>query len=181
MSIADAYAYLARILEYPTDKQELLQAAAVVSTVLDDHCSCGAIESFAAFIAASTQAALQEEYVATFDFNPAAAPYLGHHLYGDNQKKGGYMIRLKQEFIRYDFIPPGSELPDHLAVVLDFLAHLASQEGHDARRQFIASYVLPGLQKFNAGFAACRPSPWQSVVNAAEVLCTADSKEVAPC
>ena len=35
------------------------------------------------------------------------------------------MIRLKQEFDRCGFTPVGNELPDHLSVVLAFLAHLA--------------------------------------------------------
>jgi nitrate reductase delta subunit len=174
MTSADTYASLARMLDYPAEKNGLHEAHGVVRTFLDErHPGCS-IASFAEFVAASPLATLQEEYVATFDFNPATAPYLGHHLFGNNQKKGGYMISLKQEFSRLDFHPAGNELPDHLAVVLGFLAHLARHEDDAVRRQFIACYVLPGLQRLNAAFAARRQSPWQALVEAAEWLCAAD-------
>jgi nitrate reductase assembly molybdenum cofactor insertion protein NarJ len=88
---------------------------------------------------------------------------------------------LKEEYSRYDFIPAGSELPDHLAVVFSFLAHLSHQEDVGARRQFISYYVLPGLQRLSAAFAARRQPPWQALVEAAERLCTADCTEVTPC
>jgi nitrate reductase molybdenum cofactor assembly chaperone NarJ/NarW len=181
MTIADTYASLARMLDYPADKQALETDIGVVNRFLDERHLDRPISFFADFVDASPLAAMQEEYVATFDFNPATAAYLGHHLFGDNQKKGGFMIRLKQEFSRYEFVPAGRELPDHLAVVLAFLAHLARHENDAVRREFISHYVLPGLQRLNAAFAARQQSPWQSLVEAAERLCTADCKEEAPC
>ena len=181
MTIADTYASLARMLDYPVEKNGMQEAQSVVRAYLDEHHPDCSISSFAEFVNASPLAKLQEEYVATFDFNPATAPYLGHHLFGDNQKKGGYMISLKQEFSRHDFIPAGRELPDHLSVVLAFLAHLTRSEDATARSQFITNYVLPGLQRLNTAFAARRQSPWQVLVEVAEGLCIADCKEVTPC
>ena len=181
MTIAETYASLARILDYPADKQELETALSNVDNFLDKHHLNRPISSFAEFVAASTLATLQEEYVATFDFNPATAPYLGHHLFGDNQKKGGYMIKLKEEYSRHDFHAAGSELPDHLAVVFTFLAHLSRHEDDGARRQFMSYYVLLGLQRLNTALTIHRQSPWQALVEAAERLCIADCKEVTPC
>ena len=181
MTSAYTYASLGRLLDYPVDKQGVQAAHGVVSAFLDEHHPDCSISSFAEYVAESPLATLQEEYVATFDFNPATAPYLGYHLFGNNQKKGGYLISLKQEFSRHDFNPLGNELPDHLAVVLAFLAHLARHEGDAVRRQFISCYVLPGLQRLNAAFAARRQSSWQILIEAAGELCTADCKEETPC
>ena len=97
----------------------------MASKVLQDRDIESPLVPFARFVESSALEKLQEEYVATFDFNPAVALYLGHHLFGDNQKKGAYLIRLKQEFGRHGFTPSGNELPDHLPLVLGFLAHLA--------------------------------------------------------
>ena len=181
MTIAETYASLARMLDYPVGKEGLLADYGRVGVFLGENrldCSFGA---FADFVDASPLATLQEEYVGTFDFNPATAPYLGHHLFGDNQKKGGYMIGLKQEYGRYGFTPTGNELPDHLSVVLGFLAHMAREESDGARRTFIAESVLPGMERLSAVFADRQDVPWKPVIEAARLLCAADCKEADPC
>jgi len=181
MTIAACYDALARMLDYPLEKEQLQTDYLLVSAYLTRQRLNSSIASFAEFTAVSSLAALQEEYVATFDFNPATAPYLGHHLFGDNQKKGGYMIMLKQEFERCGYTPPGVELPDHLAVVLGFLAHLAGQEGAGARQKFIVDCVLPGVERMNTAFAGRQESRWKVLVETARLLCADDCKEVQPC
>ena len=181
MSIFESYDGLARLLDYPAGREDLIASYDNVATYLQQSGIASPAGPFGELIRTSTLAELQEDYVAHFDFNPAAAPYLGHHLYGDNQKKGAYMIRVKQEYIRHDFTPQGCELPDHLAVLLGFLAHLARRSEDTVRRQFIAELVLPGLDKL---VAACAPrglSPWLTLVEAAGLLCSADCQEVSAC
>ena len=181
MSVHESYAGLAQLLDYPKDRDGLLVSYGNVASHLEQSGLESPAAPFGAFVQGSSLAELQEDYVANFDFNPAAAPYLGHHLYGDNQKKGSYMIRVKQEYGLHDFAPEGCELPDHLAVLLGFLAHLA-QRGEDSfRRSFIAEMVLPGLNKLVEGYARRADSPWLALVTAAEVLCSADCKEVSTC
>ncbi len=181
MTIAASYAAAARLLDYPQEKEALLAAHAALDAFLQGEGLVSPASPFAAYVAGSTLASLQEEYVATFDFNPALAPYLGHHLYGDSQKKGAYLVRLKEAFGRYGYAPGGNELPDHLPLLLGFLAHLACDEGTGAsRRQFIAESMLPGMEKLLAGFSR-QDSPWKPVVEAALLMCPADCKEVTPC
>ena len=181
MTIAASYDALARLLDYPTDKGQLQVDYDLVSAFLNKQRLDSSLSCFAEFADASSLAALQEEYVATFDFNPATAPYLGHHLFGDNQKKGGYMIMLKQEFERCGYTPSGVELPDHLSVLLGFLAHLARQEEHGARQPFIAGCVLPGVERLQTAFAARQDSHWNVLIETARMLCAEDCKEVHPC
>lgn len=181
MSITESYQGLAQLLDYPKDRDGLLESYGNLASHLEQSGLASPAAPFAAFVRDSTLAELQEDYVANFDFNPAAAPYLGHHLYGDNQKKGTYMIRVKQEFGRHGFTPEGCELPDHLAVLLAFLAHLARLGEDGFRRDFIEELVLPGLNKLVEGYARHAASPWLSLVEAAEMLCSADCKEVSTC
>lgn len=181
MTIAASYDALARMLDYPEDKEMLHSDYLLVSSFLKKQRLDDSISSFAEFAATTSLATLQEEYVATFDFNPATAPYLGHHLFGDNQKKGGYMIMLKQEFERCGYTPSGAELPDHLSVVLGFLAHLARQEQQKARQQFIVECVLPGVERLHTAFAARQDSRWKVLVETAQLLCAEDCKEVHSC
>jgi nitrate reductase molybdenum cofactor assembly chaperone NarJ/NarW len=181
MSIHESYDGLAQLLDYPQDRDGLLESYGNLVSHLERSGLDSPAAPFGALVRSSTLAELQEDYVANFDFNPAAAPYLGHHLYGDNQKKGTYMIRVKQEFGRHDFTPEGCELPDHLAVLLSFLAHLARRGEDTFRRQFIEELVLPGLNKLVEGYARHSASPWLALVEAAELLCSADCKEVSTC
>jgi nitrate reductase delta subunit len=181
MTIAETYAAMARMFDYPVGENGLNEAHSLVRAFLEEQRLDCTISPFAAFLEAMPLAAVQEEYVATFDFNPATAPYLGHHLFGDNQKKAGYMVRLKQEYSRHAFVPEGCELPDHLAVILEFLSHLARHEDEAARKQFIDYYVLLGVQRLRAAFDARQQSPWRALVEAAEKLCIVDCMEVAPC
>jgi nitrate reductase delta subunit len=175
MSLAECYASLSRMLDYPGGKEGIVADYDKVSQALQGQEIESPLEPFGRFVETSTLARLQEEYVATFDFNPAVALYLGHHLFGDNQKKGTYLIRLKQEFGRHGFTPSGNELPDHLPRVLGFLAYLARNVEDGVRRTFISECVLPGVDKLNAAFSARGNSPWKPVVEAARLLCAADS------
>ena len=184
MSISDCYSSLARMLDYPGGKEGMAAACDVASKGLQGQGIESPLEPFGRFVQTSTLARLQEEYVATFDFNPAVALYLGHHLFGDNQKKGAYLIRLKQEFGRHGFAPLGSELPDHLPLVLGFLAHLARNVEDGVRRSFISECVLPGVDRLCAAFSGRGGSPWKPVIEAAKLLCAVDSaiqEESKPC
>jgi nitrate reductase delta subunit len=184
MSLAECYTSLARMLDYPGGKEGMAADCDTASKGLQDRDIESPLESFGRFVETSTLARLQEEYVATFDFNPAVALYLGHHLFGDTQKKGAYLIRLKQEFGRHGFTPSGSELPDHLPQVLGFLAYLARNAEGRIRRSFLSECVLPGVERLGAAFSARGDSPWKPVVEAARLLCVADSavpEEGEPC
>ncbi|NJD61805.1 MAG: nitrate reductase molybdenum cofactor assembly chaperone [Deltaproteobacteria bacterium] len=184
MSVSGCYASLARMLDYPENKDTILAACGSVSGFFRERRIGPPPDPFAEFVEASTLSRLQEEYVATFDFNPAVAPYLGHHLYGDDRKKGAYLIRLKQEFGRHGFLPSGCELPDHLPLVLEFLARLAERREDGARRSFLSECVLPGMERLSAGFSVRAESPWKSVVDATRILCAADAcarEEETPC
>lgn len=184
MSLAECYASVARMLDYPAGKEGMLADHGTVSRFLRKKEIESPLAPFARFVETSALTRLQEEYVATFDFNPAVALYLGHHLFGDNRNKGAYLIRLKQEFGRHGYTPSGNELPDHLPVMLGFLAYLARNEEADVRRSFISEWVRPGVERLNTAFSDRKDSPWKPVVEAAVLLCAADSalqEEGKPC
>lgn len=68
---------------------------------------------------------LQARYVETFDLRRRCSLYLTYYAYGDTRKRGVALVQLKQAFRDAGWEPVDSELPDHLAVVLE----LASAEG----------------------------------------------------
>jgi len=174
MTIAETYALLSRITAYPEKKERLHAGSEAISRHLQEQSLPCTLAPFAAFIAPLNLAAIQEDYVATFDFSPTVALYLGHHLHGDNRKKALYLIRIREEFRRYAFTPSGNELPDHLPLLLEFLAYLAQHEGAEVRRAFIAECVVPGMERLIAGFDRRKSSPWQPVLEASRLICLTD-------
>ncbi|GGV40543.1 nitrate reductase molybdenum cofactor assembly chaperone [Streptomyces griseoflavus] len=66
--------------------------------------------------------ALAAAYVATFDHRRRCCPYLTYYAHGDTRRRGLALVRLKQTYARAGWRLTDDELPDHLAVVLEFAA-----------------------------------------------------------
>ena len=64
---------------------------------------------------------LEELYTTTFDLNPVATLEVGWHLWGEQYERGRFLadLRALQEELGID---SGSELPDHLTVLLPTIA-----------------------------------------------------------
>jgi nitrate reductase delta subunit len=181
MTLSESYLALAALLDYPRDRRELLKRAEALGHDLETRGITSPLASFRSFLEHASLNELQEEYVASFDFNPVTTPNLGHHLYGDHQHKGSYLIGLKEQFARHGFAAKGYELPDHVSVLLCFLAHLSGLGTDLPRREFIAEQVLPGLSRLAQAGHQENVSPWLSLAAVAEGLCGADCKEVSRC
>ncbi|MCP2292530.1 nitrate reductase molybdenum cofactor assembly chaperone [Nocardia amikacinitolerans] len=65
---------------------------------------------------------LAADYVATFDHHKRFSPYLTYFAYGDTRKRGVALLRFKHTYRAAGMILSDDELPDHLAVVLEFAA-----------------------------------------------------------
>ncbi|MFR0358008.1 nitrate reductase molybdenum cofactor assembly chaperone [Streptomyces sediminimaris] len=70
----------------------------------------------------TSPADLAEAYVATFDHRRRCCPYLTYYAHGDTRKRGLALLRLKQAYAAAGWHLGEDELPDHLAVVLEFAA-----------------------------------------------------------
>lgn len=65
---------------------------------------------------------LQEEYTQLFDLNPSTCLNLTYHKWGDRKERGDALAQLKSFYNRAGFSLTGSELPDYLPLVLEFLS-----------------------------------------------------------
>lgn len=63
---------------------------------------------------------LEAEYVRTFDLARRRSLYLTYYTYGDTRKRGVALVEFKQAYTAAGFDLTAQELPDHLAVVLEF-------------------------------------------------------------
>ena len=90
---------------------------------------------------------LQENYVATFDRNPAHSLHLFEHVHGESRDRGQAMVDLLQEYRRDGFEMISSELPDYVPLFLEYLGSLVV-DGQDERASQLlgdAIHVLAAL------------------------------------
>lgn len=98
--------------------------------------------------------AVRTEFVDTFDVTRRCAPYLTYFAHGETRKRGAALVRFKQTYRRAGVEVDDTELPDHLAVVLEFGA-ACDLEG--ALRLVLDHRA--GLEVLRLALLD-RPSPW---------------------
>lgn len=104
--------------------------------------------------------AAEARYVDTFDRGRQTSLHLFEHVHGDSRERGPALIDLGQTYAQAGLQLDARELPDHLAVVLEF----ASTQPPALAREFLGemAHIL------NALFSALtqRGSPYASVIAA---------------
>lgn len=105
---------------------------------------------------------LAADYVATFDHRKRFSPYLTYFAYGDTRKRGMALLRFKHAYraagLELDDGSDDAELPDHLAVVLEFGA---TGDPVVARRLLVEHRA--GLELMRLGLRESG-SPWAAVL-----------------
>jgi len=122
------------ILSYPT--QELQDAMPEIGGVLasDTRLTAAARRDLRPLIDALTSDDiydLQERFVMLFDRSRTLSLNLFEHVHGESRDRGGAMVSLVETYRAAGFDPVTSELPDHLPVLLEFLATQTFVEARD--------------------------------------------------
>ncbi|MPZ86442.1 MAG: nitrate reductase molybdenum cofactor assembly chaperone [Actinophytocola sp.] len=155
---ATAWQVQSLLMSYPdeqlVDRQPLLRAAtrtlpAPLATPLN---------AFMDHIEATPLTELAADYVATFDHRKRFSPYLTYFAYGDTRKRGMALLRFKHAYRAAGLELDDSELPDHLAVVLEFAATGDPVVGQRLMIEHRAGLELMRLGLHEAG------SPWANVL-----------------
>lgn len=105
-------------------------------------------------------AQLQSDYVETFDLRRRCCLYLTYFTHGDTRKRGMALLQFKHLYSRAGMTLADGELPDHLAVVLEFAAL-----GDAVRGERLLHEYRPGLELVRVALEE-RSSPWASVLHA---------------
>lgn len=118
--IATVWQVSSLLLDYPTPelvcRVPLLRSAlAEVSGPAADHLSAYLDE-----LEHGDLGELQRDYVDTFDVTRRCALHLTYFTCGDTRKRGVALIQFKQAYRKAGVEFDAAELPDHLAVVLEF-------------------------------------------------------------
>ncbi len=115
------YGLFADILEYPTSRiSDQVREYVAALEVMDGKVK-GQVEEFVGFCVKNQLSRLEELYTETFDLQPVCCPYVGYHLFGEDRRRGTFMVKLKEHYRGQD-CPLNGELPDHVSVMLRFLS-----------------------------------------------------------
>lgn len=163
------YELLAELLDYPGPDVVVVAARCRADLEARSPEAAAAVDAFLVHAAGAEPFEMEELYVRTFDLNPAAALDLGYQIFGESYKRGVFLVKM-QRAARDHGVDPGSELPDHLPVVLRLLARLRDA---DDPRSLVDEIVLPAVLKVIGAFGAS-PSPYVALLRAALALLQQD-------
>lgn len=115
------YRILSALLTYP--EQDLLDALPEIDAALAQYPDAQeTLQPLREFLGEHALIPLQENYVATFDRNPAHSLHLFEHIHGESRDRGQAMVDLLKEYQGAGFEPDAAELPDHVPLFLEFLS-----------------------------------------------------------
>lgn len=86
---------------------------------------------------------LEERYTALFDRSRTLSLNLFEHVHGESRARGGAMVSLLETYRAAGFEPATSELPDHLPMLLEFLATRPAREAKEILAD--AAHILEAL------------------------------------
>ena len=164
-STAILYDLFADLLEYPT----------LATTLKAGHCysrlqgvmpdAASVLERFYTEIEKQTPQKLEELYTITFDMQPVCYPYVGYQLFGESYKRGAFMAQLNEAYhgVKYS---AGDELPDHISVILRFLALDVSIRQGEFCQSLLNEGLIPALEKMTKLFATQSENPYAGLLSA---------------
>lgn len=137
---------LSVLLSYPSE--ELQQATGEIAFAFEhEHLlSCGqivALQPLLTRLGADDIYDLQERYVMLFDRSRTLSLNLFEHIHGESRDRGGAMVDLIETYRAAGFEPETSELPDHLPVLLEYLATRPFGEAQEVLAD--AAHILKAL------------------------------------
>ncbi|MFQ5857391.1 MAG: nitrate reductase molybdenum cofactor assembly chaperone [Anaerolineae bacterium] len=110
----------AEILDYP--QAGLVETVRACETLVPREARL-LLDEFQTFAETVSLNRLEEIYVGIFDWNTTFSLYVGHHLFGESYKRSAFLMELKERYRAHGFgVEKEKELPDHVVVILRFLA-----------------------------------------------------------
>ena len=159
---ADTWQVCSLLLDYP-DETLMARLPLLREVVAGLPASAGApLIRFLEHVERTGLEALQVDYVDTFDVTRKCALHLTYFLHGDTRKRGVALVQLKQLYRQHGALlaDADAELPDHLAVVLEFGASVDA----DAAWKVLNDHRV-GVELVRRALGR-RDSPWVDVVQA---------------
>jgi nitrate reductase delta subunit len=135
-----------------------LVAAEEMLESLPELPSLEALRAFIRFLQETPLLQLREEYTRIFDMSPATCLNLTYHRWGDGKERGSGMAQLNRIYGEAGYEPLGSELPDYLPRMLEFLSVCPERARSLIVREYGSSVdgLASRLGETESGYSALR-------------------------
>jgi nitrate reductase delta subunit len=153
------YQLFANLVEYPTPFLSDRVNESISLLTPHQREAADFVWRFKTFLSLTPLSRMEEVYTSTFDLNGICCPYVGYHLFGDGSHRGMFLSGLKEHYQVRHF-SAGNELPDHLGVMLRFLAN---NEDEEEREELILLCIIPAVKKMLEGFRGSS-NPYKGVL-----------------
>lgn len=159
---ADTWQLCSLLLEYPEPALHERLPLMRESVAGLDASASEPLARFLDHVASTDLVLLQQDYVDTFDVTRKCALHLTYFLHGDTRNRGVALVQFKQLYRDHGvaLTDHDAELPDHLAVVLEFGATVAP----DAAWKLLNDHRV-GIELLRRALLK-RGSPWADVLQA---------------
>jgi nitrate reductase delta subunit len=152
---------LAVILSYPTEEASSCLDVALAS--LGAACPDAAIRlsEWGRYFRETPLWQVQETYTQTFDLNPVCGLDVGYYLFGEDYQRGIFLAHLRESQEEIGMVEE-TELPDHLPVLLRWLARVY---GTELYTDMAAECVVPVVRRMDESLAAAA-NPYRNLLQA---------------
>ncbi|MCO5130162.1 MAG: nitrate reductase molybdenum cofactor assembly chaperone [Xanthobacteraceae bacterium] len=163
---------LSALLSYPSRDLQLAVPAirAALNEGLLPRAAVASLAPLLASLEGDDLYNLQERYVLLFDRSRTLSLNLFEHIHGESRDRGGAMVDLLETYRAGGFDLAGSELPDHLPVLLEFLSTRPAAEARDILAD--AGHILVAL----AERLTRREAAYAAVLDALVTFASADPR-----
>jgi nitrate reductase assembly molybdenum cofactor insertion protein NarJ len=179
-----AVAALGPLLAYPRRERFATDLARAEGRLLEAGAAeaAEALEAFERAAARRSFDELEDLYTRTFDLTPVCAPFLSVHLFGQESFRRARLMAGLEETYRRAGYDRGTELPDHLAVVLGAAEVFADDEWEELVEQVLARPLARMKGALSGGPANGPPrNPYRHLLEAVRLaLGVAEVPEEAP-
>ncbi len=155
------------LLSYPNDRTKQVAADFNRQLQESDPAAAAPFAGFIDFLERQNLPQIEELFTATFDLQALSDPYVGFQLCGESQARTMFLMKLKELYAKQDF-SCGTELPDHLSVMLRFIGSIDDPQGNT---EIIVDALLPALEKILAGIEA-QDHPYRQLLSALQIYLT---------
>jgi nitrate reductase delta subunit len=156
-----------QMLSYPNERIKLTAADFERQLKEFDPAAAAAFLGYLNFLELQDLPQIEELFTSTFDLQALSDPYVGYQLCGESQARTLFLIKLQELYAKQDF-SCGTELPDHLSVMLRFIGSIDDPQGNT---EIIVDALLPALEKIITGFET-QDHPYRHLLNALQIYLT---------
>lgn len=142
------YNLIASLFSYP--KNDFQSVIAQLATEFEDY-GKGAVDDYlpvASHFTSKPVNELQEYYIRTFDVNAACYLDIGYVLFGEESKRGQFLLNMKSEQLKAEN-DCGTEFADHLPNVLTLIPKI---QDNIFREELVVSMLIPALKHMVENF-----------------------------